>query len=280
MTCEVEGDGVVARLLADDDEGRPAPALHPPPRHGPDAAGRPQHRRRRARRRPARRRQGRVQGRVRVERGGRHRPLDARRPGRRARRRLAAPRRAHLPVGDGPPRRAGRDVRIVWPPSSPSRRECAVAGSRCRRPRQPVELHLPGTPRPPGAVQRRRHHMFYDKDADLSLIQGKTVAIIGFGSQGHAHAQNLRDSGVTVVVSELKGTPNGERAEKAGFEVLSAAEADEAGRRHHDAGPRPDAGRRLQERRRAEPQGRRDAHVRPRLQHPLRPDRAAEDAWT
>ncbi len=67
--------------------------------------------------------------------------------------------------------------------------------------------------------------MFYDKDADLSLIQSKTVAIIGFGSQGHAHAQNLRDSGVKVVVSELKGTPNGERAEKAGFEVLSAADA-------------------------------------------------------
>ncbi|HQH22417.1 MAG TPA: ketol-acid reductoisomerase, partial [Thermoleophilia bacterium] len=67
--------------------------------------------------------------------------------------------------------------------------------------------------------------MFYDKDADLSLIQSKTVAIIGFGSQGHAHAQNLRDSGVKVVVSELKGTPNGERAEKAGFEVLGAAEA-------------------------------------------------------
>jgi len=67
--------------------------------------------------------------------------------------------------------------------------------------------------------------MFYDSDADLSLIQAKTVAIIGFGSQGHAHAQNLRDSGVTVVVSELKGTPNGDRAEKAGFEVLTAAEA-------------------------------------------------------
>ena len=67
--------------------------------------------------------------------------------------------------------------------------------------------------------------MYYDKDADLSLIQSKTVAIIGFGSQGHAHAQNLRDSGVKVVVSELKGTPNGERAEKAGFEVLGAAEA-------------------------------------------------------
>ncbi len=67
--------------------------------------------------------------------------------------------------------------------------------------------------------------MYYDSDADLALIQSKTVAIIGFGSQGHAHAQNLRDSGVTVVVSELKGTPNGDRAEKAGFEVLSAAEA-------------------------------------------------------
>ena len=67
--------------------------------------------------------------------------------------------------------------------------------------------------------------MYYDKDADLSLIKSKTVAIIGFGSQGHAHAQNLRDSGVTVVVSELKDTPNGDRAEKAGFEVLTAAEA-------------------------------------------------------
>ncbi len=67
--------------------------------------------------------------------------------------------------------------------------------------------------------------MYYDKDADLSLIQSKTVAIIGFGSQGHAHAQNLRDSGVTVLVSELAGTPNAQRAEKAGFEVLTAAEA-------------------------------------------------------
>ena len=67
--------------------------------------------------------------------------------------------------------------------------------------------------------------MYYDKDADLSLIKAKTVAIIGFGSQGHAHAQNLRDSGVTVVVSDVPGAPNAARAEKAGFEVLSAAEA-------------------------------------------------------
>ena len=67
--------------------------------------------------------------------------------------------------------------------------------------------------------------MYYDDDADLGLITGKTVAVIGFGSQGHAHAQNLRDSGVNVVVSDLPGTPNAQRAEKAGFEVLSAAEA-------------------------------------------------------
>ena len=117
--------------------------------------------------------------------------------------------------------------------------------------------------------------MFYDSDADLSLIQSKTVAIVGFGSQGHAHAQNLRDSGVTVVVSELKGTANAERAEKAGFEVLSAAEATkradivmmlvpdqtQAVVYKNDVGP--------------EPQGRRDADVRARLQHPLRADRAA-----
>jgi ketol-acid reductoisomerase len=67
--------------------------------------------------------------------------------------------------------------------------------------------------------------MYYDKDADLSLIKARTVAIIGFGSQGHAHAQNLRDSGVKVVVSELAGTANAKRAEDAGFKVLTAAEA-------------------------------------------------------
>jgi ketol-acid reductoisomerase len=67
--------------------------------------------------------------------------------------------------------------------------------------------------------------MYYDKDADLSLITARTVAVIGFGSQGHAHAQNLRDSGIKVVVSELAGTANAKRAEEAGFVVLTAAEA-------------------------------------------------------
>ena len=67
--------------------------------------------------------------------------------------------------------------------------------------------------------------MFYDDDADLSLIQGKKVAIIGYGSQGHAHAQNLRDSGVDVRVGELKGSLAWDRAEEAGFRVMSAKDA-------------------------------------------------------
>ena len=77
--------------------------------------------------------------------------------------------------------------------------------------------------------------MYYDNDADLGLIKGKTVAVIGFGSQGHAHAQNLRDSGVEVVVSDLPGTPNAERAQKAGFEVLTRRPGGQARRPDHHA---------------------------------------------
>ena len=50
--------------------------------------------------------------------------------------------------------------------------------------------------------------IYYDQDADLSLLSGKTVAVLGYGSQGHAHAQNLRDSGVTVVVGQRSGSKN------------------------------------------------------------------------
>ncbi len=67
--------------------------------------------------------------------------------------------------------------------------------------------------------------MFYDKDADMSLLRGKTIAIIGFGSQGHAQAQNLRDSGFTVIVAEKPGTRNYQLAKELGFEPLTAAEA-------------------------------------------------------
>jgi ketol-acid reductoisomerase len=67
--------------------------------------------------------------------------------------------------------------------------------------------------------------MYYDADADLGVLKGKKVAIIGFGSQGHAQALNLRDSGVDVLVSEVPGTPNYDLAVKYGFKPVSAAEA-------------------------------------------------------
>ncbi len=67
--------------------------------------------------------------------------------------------------------------------------------------------------------------VYYDKDCDLSLIRNKKVAIIGFGSQGHAHAENLRDSGVKVVVGLKEGGKSWHKAVDKGFEVLSVAEA-------------------------------------------------------
>ncbi len=67
--------------------------------------------------------------------------------------------------------------------------------------------------------------VYYDKDADLEIIKSKTVAMIGFGSQGHAHAENLRDSGVNVIVGLRKGGSSWKKAEAKGFEVLTVAEA-------------------------------------------------------
>ena len=67
--------------------------------------------------------------------------------------------------------------------------------------------------------------VYYDKDADLSYLKGKTVAVLGFGSQGHAHALNLRDSGVNVIVAQRPGGENYELAKKYGFEPMSVAEA-------------------------------------------------------
>ncbi|MDR1777260.1 MAG: ketol-acid reductoisomerase [Desulfovibrio sp.] len=67
--------------------------------------------------------------------------------------------------------------------------------------------------------------VYYDQDADINKLKNKTVAIIGYGSQGHAHAQNLRDSGVKVVVGQRPGGPNYELAKEHGFTPLPAAEA-------------------------------------------------------
>src|SRR5690554_7134047 len=67
--------------------------------------------------------------------------------------------------------------------------------------------------------------VYYDKDCDLSIIKGKKVAIIGYGSQGHAHANNLKDSGVDVVVGLRPGSASVAKAEKSGLTVKAVPEA-------------------------------------------------------
>ena len=70
--------------------------------------------------------------------------------------------------------------------------------------------------------------VYYDKDCDTGLIKGKKVAVVGYGSQGHAHAQNLRDSGVSDVAVALRpGSATAKKAEDAGFKVLTNAQAAE-----------------------------------------------------
>lgn len=71
--------------------------------------------------------------------------------------------------------------------------------------------------------------IYYDADADLALLKGKTIAILGYGSQGHAQAQNLRDSGCKVIVGQRKGSANYELAQSHGFEPVSLADATRAG---------------------------------------------------
>ncbi|HIP28484.1 MAG TPA: ketol-acid reductoisomerase, partial [Sulfurovum sp.] len=72
-------------------------------------------------------------------------------------------------------------------------------------------------------------NVYYDKDCDISIIKSKTVAMIGFGSQGHAHAENLRDSGVEVVVGLRKNGSSWDKAVAKGFETLTVAEASAKG---------------------------------------------------
>src|SRR3982074_380228 len=68
--------------------------------------------------------------------------------------------------------------------------------------------------------------VYYDRDADLNLIKGKKVCIVGYGSQGHAHALNLKDSGVKdVAIALRKGSASAKKAETAGFKVMEVAEA-------------------------------------------------------
>src|ERR1700739_4121192 len=79
--------------------------------------------------------------------------------------------------------------------------------------------------------------MFYDDDADLHKLDGKTVAIIGYGSQGHAHALNLKDSGVSVVVGLRAASPSVEKAKPRGLEVVPPAAPPQPRRHRDDARP-------------------------------------------
>ncbi|HQO39791.1 MAG TPA: NAD(P)-binding domain-containing protein, partial [Spirochaetota bacterium] len=67
--------------------------------------------------------------------------------------------------------------------------------------------------------------MYYEKDADISVLKGKTIAVIGYGSQGHSQAQNLRDSGLNVIIAEVKGTANYKLAVSHNFTPMTAKEA-------------------------------------------------------
>ena len=76
--------------------------------------------------------------------------------------------------------------------------------------------------------------VYYDRDADLGVLKGKKVAVLGYGSQGHAHANNLRDSGIDVVVGLRRGSKSWAKAENAGLKVAETADAAAVRRYRHD----------------------------------------------
>ena len=76
-----------------------------------------------------------------------------------------------------------------------------------------------------GGVTMSEAKIYYQEDCNLSLLDGKTIAIIGYGSQGHAHALNLKESGCDVIIGLYEGSKSWAKAEKQGFKVYTAAEA-------------------------------------------------------
>ena len=115
--------------------------------------------------------------------------------------------------------------------------------------------------------------VYYDKDADLSLVKGKKVTIIGYGSQGHAHAQNLTDSGVKVTVGLRPGGASWDKVKKAKIAVKEVGDGGEGCRPGDGAAARRESRGGLQGVHRAQHQEGRGARLRPRLQHPLQADR-------
>ena len=118
--------------------------------------------------------------------------------------------------------------------------------------------------------------MYYEKDADMSVLDGKTVAIIGYGSQGHAHALNMHESGVNVVVGLYTGSPSWEKAEEAGLRVMTAADAAKAADVIMMLVNDEKQSKLYSEEHRSRPLGWQVPRVRPRFQHPLSGSRRAE----
>ena len=79
-------------------------------------------------------------------------------------------------------------------------------------------------------------NLYYDDSCDLSVLKEDTIAVIGYGSQGHAQAQNMKDSGLNVIIGLRSDSKSKEQAEKDGFEVLDPAEAAKKSHHHSDLG--------------------------------------------
>src|SRR5208337_3865876 len=89
-----------------------------------------------------------------------------------------------------------------------------------------LQKFLAAAPASPKSRKARKMRVYYDSDADINLIKGKKVAVVGYGSQGHAHVLNLRDSGVKEVAVALRaGSATAKKAESEGVKVLTVVEA-------------------------------------------------------
>ena len=117
--------------------------------------------------------------------------------------------------------------------------------------------------------------MFYDKDADIGMIRRRRVAVIGYGSQGHAHSLNLQDSGVDVVVGLPASSKSADKARAAGLKVMTVAAASDWADVIMMLIPDTRQARCVRGRRQTASHRGQDADVRPRVQHPLQLHRAA-----
>ena len=169
--------------------------------------------------------------------------------------------------------------RAWWRSAAAPGRSPSARSARCRV-AAPAPRQLITTRRTQQEGEPTVAEMFYDDDADLSVIQGRNVAVLGYGSQGHAHALSLRDSGVDVRVGLPEGSKSRAKAEAEGLRVLTPAEAVRGGRPDHGPRPRPRPAQAVRRGDRAQPGRRRRAVLRARLQHPVRLHQAAAPAST